>query len=416
MQKTIRIVALALSLVMVFGIAACGGGDTGTSSAPGGSSAPPAGSASPSTAPGGSSSAPPSGSASGGASGEPIKIVLTATMTGAGSMYGESFLGGCLLAVHEINEAGGVNGRPLELVLEDTLSTNEGALMAYHKIKDEGYPYFIQGPGSAATLGLIGLAQEDGIVVLGGQATNPRLREYTGTYLCMMESDDRQGIGLSLLARQAGAKEIAAILTDTDAMHGVYDNFARDFEAHGGKILAKEVVQPETVDCRTELTKIKQQNPDFMLCLSNIEIGGIMIKQAMELGMDVQWITHNSNQSQEFVDAGGSATEGVIVISPGQTSGNPEYEKFSQAHRDVIGRDPGIYSQYFYEAVKIIADSIEKYGYTADGLVRYYMEVENRVTPWGLLTTDAGGYGIGVWSSFQVKNGEFVFTGPVEMD
>ena len=65
---------------------------------------------------------------------EPIKIGVTAPLTGPKAESGRYQIQAANLAVDEINKAGGVLGRPLELVIEDDQSTNPGIVLAFSKL------------------------------------------------------------------------------------------------------------------------------------------------------------------------------------------------------------------------------------------------------------------------------------------
>ena len=65
---------------------------------------------------------------------EPIKIGVTAPLTGPNAESGRYQIQAANLAVDEINKAGGVLGRPFELVIEDDQSTNPGIVLAFSKL------------------------------------------------------------------------------------------------------------------------------------------------------------------------------------------------------------------------------------------------------------------------------------------
>src|SRR5260370_26246720 len=65
---------------------------------------------------------------------DPIKIGVTAPLTGPNAESGRWMMQGANLAVDEINKADGVLGLPLELVAEDDQSTNPGIVLALIKL------------------------------------------------------------------------------------------------------------------------------------------------------------------------------------------------------------------------------------------------------------------------------------------
>lgn len=84
------------------------------------------------------------------ASGEPIKIGVSAAITGAAPLDGERTMQGIEMAVEEINAAGGVNGRPLEMIVEDDQNTANIAVNVVNKLVNDPEIVAIIGPHRSA--------------------------------------------------------------------------------------------------------------------------------------------------------------------------------------------------------------------------------------------------------------------------
>ena len=68
------------------------------------------------------------------ASTDPIRIGVSAAITGAAPLDGERSVQGIKMAVSEINAAGGVLGRPLEIVVEDDANDSATAVNVVNKL------------------------------------------------------------------------------------------------------------------------------------------------------------------------------------------------------------------------------------------------------------------------------------------
>ena len=94
------------------------------------------------------------------------------------------------MALDEINAAGGINGRPLELVVEDSMCSAQGAVAAYRKLTSVDGVKIILGPScSGAMLGAAPLAEEDGVILFSGMASNADIAN-AGEYIFRTQISD----------------------------------------------------------------------------------------------------------------------------------------------------------------------------------------------------------------------------------
>ena len=111
-------------------------------------------------------------------SGEPdtFRIGVMESLTGAGETYGTVASQSKQMALDEINAAGGINGRMLEFVVEDSTCSAQDAITAYNKLTNvDGIKIILGTSCSGAMLGVAPLAEEDGVVLFSGLATNTNI-------------------------------------------------------------------------------------------------------------------------------------------------------------------------------------------------------------------------------------------------
>ncbi len=84
----------------------------------------------------------------------------------------------------------------------------------------------------------------------------------------------------------------AAILYDvsSDYSQGLREFFIKSFKEYGGAIVADEGHRGEDVDFRAQLTVIKQKNPDVLVIPTMGKCLPLAVKQARELGLNVEII------------------------------------------------------------------------------------------------------------------------------
>ena len=114
------------------------------------------------------------------------------SLTGPGEIYGTVAVRAKQMAVDEINDAGGIDGRMIELVVEDSKCNARDAITAYNKLTEmEGVKIILGTSCSGAMLGVAPLAEEHGVVLFSGLATNPAIAE-AGDYIFRTAMSDAQ--------------------------------------------------------------------------------------------------------------------------------------------------------------------------------------------------------------------------------
>jgi branched-chain amino acid transport system substrate-binding protein len=336
------------------------------------------------------------------------KVGLVNHLTGDAAAYGQSMKKGTELALELINGKGGVNGTPLQVIYEDDRLNAADAQTAFLKLVQSDKVPVVMGSGaSSVSLSLCPKAQEMKVVQISSISTAPSLRDCGKYFFSAMASDTAQGPEWVKVADYLKAKEVAVMYINNDYGLGVKDNFVPAFEKAGGKVLIAQPFDVGNKDFRTEVLKVKATNPKVVFIVDHVAEGSIIIKQAKELGMDVQFVTDVSMVAKEVVDLSGAASEGVMGLRAGSTQ-TPEYKAFHDAFVKKYGEEPTIWSDFAYDTTMLVAQAIEKGGYTADGIQKALFDVsQGYVGPSGAKKFDDKGISQGVYEWMQVKNGKW---------
>ena len=220
--------------------------------------------------------------------GPPFRIGVMESATGPGETYGRVAIQAKQMAADEINAAGGINGRMLELVVEDSKCNAQDAITAYNKLTDvDGVKIILGTSCSGAMLGAAPLAERDGVVLFSGLATNPDIAD-AGDYIFRTALSDAQlGIDTGNVLWADGIRSLATMTEATDYAEGVRRTSVAQFEKRGGAVVGEERYSSDTIDFRTQLTKLFNENPDALHVAAQSEFaGGTIVKQARELGYD----------------------------------------------------------------------------------------------------------------------------------
>lgn len=289
-----------------------------------------------------------------------VKFGLIYPLTGTVGSIGLAMSDAASLAVEEINAAGGINGKTFKLIVENGECKAEPAVRAANKlINIDGVQAIIGGACSAETAAFGPVATENQVVVLSPSSTRPGLTLVAGDYVFRnIAPDTFQGAEGASIAHALGAQNIAVFIINDEYGVGLRDVFVSEAEALGMNVVASESHEKESKDVRTQLTKIKELSPDLVYMVAFPQEAGLALRQAKELGLDVQFVAAEAMKDDEVITAAGGGAEGVIVTTPRIAYNNPVYEVFKVAYADKFGREPDIYAGESYDAARIIMDAI----------------------------------------------------------
>ncbi len=266
---------------------------------------------------------------------QPYRIGVMESASGPGESYGRVAIQAKQMAVEEINEAGGINGRPLELVVEDSKCNAADAITAYGKLTDVENIKIILGTScSGAMLGAAPHAEEDGVILFSGLATNPDIA-LAGDYIFRTSLSDAQlGIDTGNTLWADGIRTLATISESTDYAEGVRRESVEQFIRRGGTLVAEERYASEVTDFRTQLSKLLAASPDAVHVAAQSEFnGGTILKQIRELGYEGPIYGEVVAIGTTALDIAGDAATGVKAIitdiQPDNAKGQEVLKNFS---------------------------------------------------------------------------------------
>ena len=266
----------------------------------------------------------------------PFRIGVMESVTGVGETYGYVASNAKQMAADEINAAGGVNGRMLELIIEDSKCNAQDAITAFRKLTDVDRVKIILGTScSGAMLGVAPLAEENGVVLFSGLASNPDIAN-AGDYIFRTQiSDVEVGVSTGNVLWSDGIRTVATITEETDYAEGVRRTSVEQFEKLGGVVVAEERFSSDITDFRTQLTKLFEASPDALHIAPQSEFaGGTIVKQARELGYDGPIYGETVSVGTTALEIAGDAATGMRAITAAPDPNNEKAQRVIADFRD----------------------------------------------------------------------------------
>lgn len=295
---------------------------------------------------------------------------LVFSMTGGAAAYGATQKEGAELAVEQINAAAG-GGLKIAPIFEDDASVPQQGTNVYNKLINGDKVVVVIGPTLSNTAKITNpIAQQIGVSVLGVSNTAGGITEI-GDYIFRNSLTEAVVIPntMKVAKEKLGLKKVVLFYGNDDAFtKSGADVFRKTLQAEGIQILSEQTFAKGDRDFSPQLTQIKAQNPDAIVCSALVEEASGIVSQARQLGIPktVRIIGGNGFNSPALIKNAGEASEGVIVGAAWNISStSPLNVKFVDDYTKKFNRPPDQFAAQAFAGVHIAYQAAKAAG-TAD--------------------------------------------------
>lgn len=294
--------------------------------------------------------------------GETVKIGLIVPTSGSSAYDGESAINGAKVAVNQINAAGGINGKTLELIVEDSASSPETSVSAAEKlISSDQVKILIGAFNSSSTGAVMPIAEENKVPLITAISTSSTLTEQGNQWFfrAVGTSDYFIDSFVQTVLDKTGATKIAYICENGDWGKNSVNAFKTAAEAVGCETTTEQLVSDEDSDLYTQLTAIKNSEPDMIYAVANLANAVRIAQEAQELGITLPIVGEGAWASGDFFEMAGEAAEGIYGIVEYLPDIDSEMNRtFYAEYEELAGKTPDKYAACEYNAVLVAADAL----------------------------------------------------------
>jgi len=430
-KRYLSIGLLVLVLAVALMAAACGGDDETTTTA-----APTETTAAPSTEttaePTETTAESTETTAAGPATGEPIKIGVSTSLTGTSAAPGISFGQGVAVQVAYVNANGGINGRPIEIIQYDDASEVPNAITNINKMIQEDGVFMTVGPfaqymqeparqiaeqmqvpmsgGGPATLEQLAAEQPQWSVMVS--AAPPT---HADAYVKIFAENgwtNILGIGDVLSIHQ----ETMDLLVEQGAENGF--TFTKMEDSFGFDVTDFQPILNRMME------EIDAVQPDAILLSANMIGAAPIYKGLRSLGVTIPIQGSPASAHPALFSLGPDAVEGMLVLDSGGIV-NPlalpddfplkaGQLDFLDRYQAEYGQPPDFFAAYGADLVTVAVEAMNQAGGADDraAVADALINITDLVGLEGIInfTPEATSEGVtGQMVEFQVKGGQFEF-------
>jgi len=331
---------------------------------------------------------------------EPVKIGLSAAVSGGSAASGEAIKRGLLIAIDEINAKGGVlGGRKLELVVrDDEGNPQKGVTIARELVEREKVAAVFGGLHTTVALAQVPVWHELKTPYMGAWAagTNVTRNGQTPNYVFRVSAnDDYVDRYLSRYAVDALKKgKPGLLLENTPWGQSNETGLTKWFGEKGIKAVGVERFNWNDPDMSPQLLRLKNAGADLIVLVANAPEGAQVVKSKAKVGWEVPIVSHWGISGGRFAELTGELSEGVVFVQTYSFFGkqNARGEAVLKALKDKYGvKGPEdvtapVGTANAYDALHLVALAIEQARSTDGTKVRDALE-ELKADHAGLIKT-----------------------------
>jgi len=183
---------------------------------------------------------------------------------------------------------------------------------------------------------------------------------------------------------------------------------SENFKTLGGKIVSQVGKAPNAQEFRTELTKIKQLNPDVIFVIHFGTPLGNIIKQAREIGITAPLIGDYESEDPTIIEYAGQAAEGFIFSSSDPLTETPKVVEFKQKYKQHHNLEADVVSSNAYDSLRLQISTYLKCKGLSDCMADELHHVKNYSGASGQITIDRDGSASKPTAFKIIKGGQFV--------
>jgi branched-chain amino acid transport system substrate-binding protein len=307
----------------------------------------------------GRTEAPPASAA------ENVTVLLghSGPLTGSIAHQGKDDENGVALAIDQANakklKIGG-KAVTFRMMSEDDQGDPKIGTTVAQKLVDARVAAVIGHLNSGVTIPASEIYNKAGIPVISGSSTNPVLTErgLKGVFRTIGR-DDQQGPAIAAyIANELKGRKVAIVDDKTAYGEGLATEVEKALRGANVTIVGRERTTDKETDFKAILTRIKSKSPDVVFHGGMDATGGLMLKQARELGLKAQFAFGDGACTEEMAQLAGPAGEGMACSQAGLPAASATKE-FRDAFNPKYG-ETKLYAPFFYDAANVVIEAMRK--------------------------------------------------------
>ncbi len=356
-----------------------------------------------------------------------IKIGAFFDLSGRASFIGTPTKLVAEMVVDKINAEGGINGKMLELEIGDTEGNPAKAASIAKKFIYKDKVVAIIGPTLTDTgMNVKGIADKAEIPIVMTVGGDPVIMGGKfGSFKWIFKSPQRSQTAVErmfIYLQEKGLTKVA-LMAGTDGFGKDGARWMKELAPqYGIELIAEESFGNRDTDMTSQLTKVKNSNPQAILAWTTGPAGSIIAKNKVQLGIDIPLFQCHGLPDPKYIELAGTSSEGdrmpatKLMVADELSDNDPQkpvIQEFIKLYKEK-GYDKqfpiNTHSGYAWDAIMLISNAIKQVGTEPEALRAAIENTKNYVGisgTYNLTAEDHNGLTTDSMVMVQVKDGKF---------
>lgn len=327
-----------------------------------------------------------------------IKIGVLGPFSGHAAHFGKDINHGLSLALEDIES-------DVKVVKEDTkCKPKEGVKAARSLIQVKDADYIVGPVCNEPLLSTVNLFNKEDVVSIYVGVPSEKIAHLGDSHYSFLPEVDLLMESVANDMEDKGYEEVGILTLQAPFNKENEEKFIEHFD---GNITNREYGEFFDGDFKTQLMKIKENDPDAVLLSSIGSDLNVMLKQMKELGMDVPTYSLHTTETPQILEIS-NVSEGLIYPYPSEDKDIEASKRYNEKHVERFGKESTPYSASTYDAVNVLVEAIEECGDDKECVRDKIDSIENYEGANGPLTLNE--HGAGEYEETELKvieNGSF---------
>lgn len=351
---------------------------------------------------------------------QPYKIGGIFSITGPTSFLGDPEKKSMEMAVEQINKNGGIAGHMLEAIIYDDEGDPSKAVNKASELIDSDKVIAIIGPSlTPTTLAVMPMVQKAQIPFISCAAGNKIVQPVDPWVFKTAQSDILAVSAIYAHMKSQTIKKIGMLTVANAFGESGKEQLMQQAPTFGITVVKSETFGDKDTDMTAQLTKIRQENPDAIICWGTNPGPAVVAKNIQQLGIKIPLYQSHGVASPKFIELAGDAAEGIILptgkilvtdLIPDADLQKKVLADYSSAYQAKYGVSVSGFGGYAYDAVQILAKALETSNGDKEKIRKGIEDLKGYVGISGIFNfspTEHNGLGPDAFVMVRIKNGKW---------
>ncbi len=294
---------------------------------------------------------------------KPIFFGFVAGITGKYADLGVDCRRGVEIAVNQQNLNGGINGHRIEIIALDDQQKQETAITAVTSLLELKVPVIIGHSTSSMSMATLPLINKSDTIMLSPTSSTQRLIAIDDNFIrtCTVSSTSAtmmaRYLSLEKSFRHAGVIYDLGNKAYTQAW---FEAFKKSFlENNGSSVIDLTFTSKDNSQLLPLVEQMHGNQIDVLVIVANSVDAAMISQQVRKSGWDVPLAMADWAATEQLIDLGGKAVEGVIIQQIfNRKSADPDYLEFKNRFLELYKIEPGFGALHAFDAAQVAIQGI----------------------------------------------------------